>query len=207
VPEPATGSARLILELFPVNDPLELKLVRVCVFCGSTPGTDERYVKAAAELADVLAQAGVDIVYGGGGTGVMGALADAGLAAGAEVIGVIPRVLVDRELAHRGVTDLRLVADMHERKATMAALADAYVAMPGGIGTLEELFEIWTWGKLGLHSKRIGLLDVGGFYQPLLAFLDQVVHAGFLPAADRAALCVAATPRDLLDQLMAKERS
>ncbi|WP_460530536.1 LOG family protein [Flindersiella endophytica] len=177
------------------------------MFCGSTPGTDERYMKAATELAEVLAQSGMGIVYGGGNVGMMGAVADAGLAAGAEVIGVIPRILVDRELAHPGLTDLRLVADMHERKATMAALADAYIAMPGGIGTLEELFEIWTWGKLGIHSKRIGLLDVGGFYQPLLAFIDQVVEAGFLPPADRDALCVAATPRDLVDQLMAKERS
>jgi uncharacterized protein (TIGR00730 family) len=184
-----------------------LKLVRVCVFCGSTPGTDERYVKAAVELAEAVAQSGAGIVYGGAGVGMMGALANAGLAAGAEVIGVIPRILVDRELAHPGLTELRLVADMHERKATMAALADAYIAMPGGIGTLEELFEIWTWGKLGLHNKRIGLLDVGGFYQPLLAFLDQVVEAGFLPQADRAALCVAEKPRDLLDQLTAKERS
>jgi uncharacterized protein (TIGR00730 family) len=183
-----------------------LKLVRVCVFCGSTPGTDERFGKAAAELAEVLAQSGLGIVYGGGNVGLMGVVADAGLAAGAEVIGVIPRILVDRELAHPGLTDLRLVADMHERKATMAALADAYIALPGGIGTLEELFEIWTWGKLGIHSKRIGLLDVGGFYQPLLTFIDQVVEAGFLPAADRAALCVAATPLELVDQLMAKEQ-
>jgi uncharacterized protein (TIGR00730 family) len=180
--------------------------VRVCVFCGSTPGNDERYLKAAAELAEVLAQSGMGIVYGGGNVGMMGAVADAGLAAGAEVIGVIPRILVDRELAHPGLTDLRLVADMHERTATMAALADAYIAMPGGIGTLEELFEIWTWGKLGLHSKRIGLLDVGGFYEPLLTFLDQVVEAGFLPPADRDALRVAAEPRDLVDQL-AEEHS
>lgn len=162
-------------------------------------------MKAATELAGVLAESGASIVYGGGNVGLMGALADAGLAAGAEVIGVIPRVLVDRELAHSGITELRLVADMHERKATMAALADAYIALPGGIGTLEELFEIWTWGKLGLHSKSIGLLDVGGFYQPLLTFLDQVVEAGFLPPADRTALCVAATPRDLVDQLTVKE--
>jgi uncharacterized protein (TIGR00730 family) len=181
--------------------------VRVCVFCGSTPGTDERFVKAAVELAEVLASRSAGIVYGGAGVGMMGALADAGLAAGAEVVGVIPRFLVDKELAHRGLSDLRQVADMHERKAMMAGLSDCFIAMPGGIGTLEELFEIWTWGKIGLHTKRIGLLDVGGFYQPLLSFLDGLVEAGFLPPADRAALCVAAEPRDLVDQLLTKEPS
>lgn len=141
------------------------------------------------------------MVYGGGAVGLMGTLADAALAAGAEVVGVIPRGLMDRELGHRAVGDLRVVASMHERKALMAELSDAFVAAPGGIGTLEELVEVYTWLQLGLHDKPIGLLDAGGYWQPLVAWLDHAVEAGFLRQATRAALHVEADAGALLDRL------
>src|SRR5689334_13523463 len=133
---------------------------RVCVFCGSSPGARPAYAAAAAALARCLVTRGLGLVYGGGNVGLMGVLADAALAAGGEVIGVIPRALVDLEVAHTGLRDLRVVDSMHERKATMAELADAFVALPGGMGTLEELFEVWTWAQLGLHAKPCALLDV-----------------------------------------------
>ena len=174
----------------------------ICVYLGSREGHDPRFRAAAVTLGREIAERGLTLVYGGARVGLMGALADAALAAGGEVTGVIPHHLVDRELAHEGLTTLVRVADMHERKASMAAHADAFVALPGGIGTLEELFEIWTWQYLGLHDKPIGVLDVAGFYRPLLGFLDQAAESGFLDATTRARLVAAAEPAALLDRLM-----
>lgn len=174
----------------------------ICVYLGSREGHDPRFRDAAVTLGRAIAERGMTLVYGGARVGLMGALADAALAAGGEVIGVIPHHLVDRELAHDGLTKLVRVEDMHERKASMAAHADAFVALPGGIGTLEELFEIWTWQYLGLHDKPIGVLDVAGFYRPLLGFLDQAAECGFLDATTRARLAAAPEPGPLLDRLM-----
>jgi len=140
-------------------------------------------------------------VYGGASVGLMGVVADAVLAEGGEVIGVIPETLVDREIAHRRLTELRVVQTMHERKAGMAALADAFVALPGGLGTLEELFEIWTWGQIGLHAKPYGLLNTDGYYDPLIEFLDHAVREGFVREAQRSALVVCSDPDELLDRI------
>jgi uncharacterized protein (TIGR00730 family) len=176
---------------------------RLCVFCGSNPGHDPVYRALAREVGSVLAQKGIGIVYGGGRIGLMGALADAGLAAGGEVIGVIPQALLDREIGHQGVTELRVVGSMHERKALMADLADGFVALPGGIGTLEELFEMWTWAQLGLHQKPCGLIEVTGFFAPLLTFLDRLVVTGFVKPEHRAMLLEASSPEDLLARVLA----
>jgi uncharacterized protein (TIGR00730 family) len=142
------------------------------------------------------------VVYGGASVGLMGTIADTVLAEGGEVIGVIPGTLVEREIAHRRLTELRVVATMHERKAGMAALADAFVALPGGLGTLEELFEIWTWGQIGLHAKPYGLLNTDGYYDPLIEFLDHAVREGFVREGQRSSLVVAADPDELLDLLV-----
>jgi uncharacterized protein (TIGR00730 family) len=176
---------------------------RVCVYAGSNPGNDLIYAQAARELADLLAERGIGLVYGGGRVGLMGVLADTALAAGGEVIGVMPQALVDREIAHEGLTELRVVASMHERKALMAELSDAFVAVPGGIGTLEELIEIYTWSQLGIHAKPCGVLNVDGYYDHLAAFLDHAVAAGFLKAEHRAVLSVASEPSELLERLAA----
>ena len=154
--------------------------MRVCVFCGSSPGRSPEYAAAARRLGSLLARRGVGLVYGGGNVGLMGIVADAVLAEGGEVVGVIPRALVDRELAHRGLTDLRVVGSMHERKALMAALSDAFVALPGGFGTLDELVEIITWRQLELHAKPIGLLDAAGFWDPFAGLVEHLRTAGFL---------------------------
>jgi uncharacterized protein (TIGR00730 family) len=175
-----------------------VRITRVCVFCGSSPGRDPAFGALAVRLGEVLASEGLGLVYGGASVGVMGCLADAALAAGAEVIGVIPQALVDMEVAHGGLADLRVVASMHERKAVMADLADAFIALPGGLGTLDELAEVLTWAQLGLHSKPIGLLDVGGYFGPLLAYLDGAVGAGFLHPMHRAMLLVDADAQRLL---------
>lgn len=177
--------------------------MRVCVFCGSSPGAWENFSAAAVELGRHLAAAGLGLVYGGARVGLMGRLADSALAAGGEVVGVIPRALVDLEVAHDGLTELRVVASMHERKALMADLSDAFIALPGGLGTLDELFEILTWAQLGLHHKPIGLLDVGGYFGPLLAFLDGAVQARFLAPAHRRMLLVGENPAELLEQFSA----
>lgn len=159
---------------------------RVCVFCGSNTGSDPVYVQAARDLGNLFAREGIALVYGGGSVGLMGEVADAVLASGGEVIGVIPHALWAREVGHRGLTDLRIVDTMHERKAMMADLADAFIALPGGLGTLEEIFEIWTWAQLGLHTKPVGFLDVNGFYAPLMQFLDRAVRERFLREEHRA---------------------
>lgn len=170
----------------------------VCVFCGSSSGAGRRYVDAATSLGEHLARSGILVVYGGAHVGTMGVLADAALAAGGEVVGVIPEGMVEREIAHTGLTELHVVADMHERKALMAERADAFIALPGGAGTLEELFEVWTWAQLGLHAKPIGLLDIDGFYQPLRAMADHMVDEGFLRATHRDTLLFDTDPARLL---------
>ncbi len=176
---------------------------RICVFCGASPGNDPRHSEAARALGQAIAARGLELVYGGGSVGLMGMLADAALAGGARVTGVIPQVLQIRELAHRGLSDLRVVGSMHERKALMAELSDGFIALPGGMGTLEELSEVLTWAQLGLHQRPVGLLDAGGYYRPLIAFFDQAVAAGFLRPSHRALLQVADAPAPLLDRLAA----
>ncbi|HKN89895.1 MAG TPA: TIGR00730 family Rossman fold protein [Acidimicrobiia bacterium] len=176
---------------------------RVCVFCGSKHGVRPEYAEAARAMGTALAGAGIGLVYGGGRVGLMGVVADAVLAASGEVIGVIPDHMADREIAHYGLTDLRIVPTMHERKALMYELSDGFAALPGGLGTLEELFEITTWSQLGLHAKPTGLLDVEGFYGPLVAFLDRLVTEGFVSERHRRLLRVAADPATLLARLAA----
>jgi uncharacterized protein (TIGR00730 family) len=174
---------------------------RVCVFCGSSPGARPEYAAVARWLGATLARRGIGLVYGGASVGIMGTLADAVLAEGGEVIGVIPRSLVDREVAHGALTEQHVVDSMHQRKAMMAELADTFIALPGGLGTLEELFEIWTWGLLGLHAKPFGLLDVEGYFAPLIAFLDHGVVEGFIREPHRALVLVDTHPELLLDRL------
>ncbi|CAI0779665.1 LOG family protein yvdD [Serratia rubidaea] len=152
----------------------------ICVFCGASEGVNPDYADHARTLGHALATQGRRLIYGGGKKGLMGIVADAVLEAGGEVIGIIPERLVEAETAHRGLTKLEVVPDMHTRKARMAAQADAFIALPGGIGTLEELFEIWTWGQIGYHNKPVGLLDVNGFYRPLNHFLQHVADQGFM---------------------------
>ena len=175
-------------------------LSSVCVFCGSNTGSDPRYLQAAVDTGRTLAERGLRLVYGGAHVGMMGALADAAIGAGGEVTGVIPRQIVDLEVGHDGVTDLRVVGSMHERKALMADLADAFVALPGGIGTFEELFEVFTWAHLGLHRKPLGLLDVAGYYRPLEAMLDHAVDQRFLRPETRAMLVSAGSLDGLLER-------
>jgi uncharacterized protein (TIGR00730 family) len=176
---------------------------RLCVFCGSNAGHDPAYRAVAVELGQFLARRGIGIVYGGGRIGLMGAVADAALVAGGEVIGVIPQALMDREIGHAGLTELRVVGSMHERKASMADLVDGFVALPGGIGTLEELFEMWTWAQLGLHRKPCGLIEVTGFFAPLLTFLDRLVMTGFVRPEHRAMLLESSSPENLLARFLA----
>lgn len=171
---------------------------RICVFLGSNSGRRPEYKEAAVALGTALAQRGLGLVYGGSSVGLMGALADAALAAGGEVIGVIPQRLVDKEVAHRGLADLRVVDSMHQRKALMAELADGFVALPGGIGTLEELFEVWTWAQLGGHDKPCALMNVAGYFDRLLGFLDHAVEEGFLRPVHRNMVVVADEPQRLL---------
>lgn len=175
---------------------------RLCVFCGSQTGQRPLHGDMARQLGRLLAQRGLGLVYGGGHVGLMGLLADAALQAGGEVIGVIPQALVDKELAHGGLTALHVVASMHERKAVMADLADGFAALPGGYGTLDELFEILTWAQLGLHAKPIGLLNASGFFDPLLGWLERAVADGFVRPAHRELLHVADQPQRLLQLLL-----
>jgi len=173
----------------------------LCVYCGSSMGVSPAYADAARGLARAMVDANIALVYGGGNIGLMGVIADEVLQLGGEVTGVIPKALVDREVGHAGLTRLHVVKDMHERKALMAELSGGFVAMPGGIGTLEELFEVFTWSQLGFHDKPIGLLNVDGFYDGLLGFLRHVVDQGFLRAAQADLLVSADTPDALLAAL------
>jgi uncharacterized protein (TIGR00730 family) len=175
-------------------------MLRICVFAGSQDGARESYSIAAHELGAEIARRGYGLVYGGASCGLMGACADAALAGGGEVVGVLPRALTTREIAHSGLTELRIVGSLHERKAVMSALSDAVVAMPGGCGTMDELFEAITWAQLGLHEKPIGLLDVDGYFAPLFAFLEHMNAEGFVRPALR--LVHGRTPRELLDWLL-----
>jgi uncharacterized protein (TIGR00730 family) len=172
--------------------------MRIAVYLGSSPGRDPEFTVAAEQTGRALAQAGMGIVYGGASVGLMGALADGALAAGGEVIGVIPDGLFAVEVAHQGLTRLEIVRSMHERKARMAELADGFAGLPGGLGTLEELLEVLTWQQLRLHGKPIALLDVGGFWDGLLGLVDSLVDDGFVPAASRRCLQRAATPAELI---------
>ena len=174
---------------------------RICVYCGSSGRVDEAYRAAATRLGVVLAQAGIELVYGGGNVGLMGVLANACLNEGGRVIGVIPQALADRELAHTGLTELRIVSSMHERKALMADLSDAFVSLPGGYGTWEEFFEVVTWSQLGIQRKACGVLNVDGYYDPLLAMADKALSEGFIRPVHRDSLLSDADPERLLDRL------
>lgn len=174
---------------------------RLCVFCGANAGNGPRYRDAATLLGTALARAGIGLVYGGAGIGLMGAVADAARTAGGEVIGVIPQNLMEREVAHPHIKDLRVVGSMHERKALMAELSDGFIALPGGVGTLEELFEVWTWGHLGLHQKPCALLDVDGFYARLSGFLDHVDREGFLRQGVRDMLLIDEDAEKLISRM------
>jgi uncharacterized protein (TIGR00730 family) len=174
---------------------------RICVFCGASSGRLAAYAEAARALGAAAAARGIGVVYGGGRVGLMGALADGALAAGGDVVGVIPQSLVDRELAHGGLTELHVVGSLHERKAKMAELADAFAALPGGFGTLDELLEQLTWSQLGVHAKPVGLLDVEGYWRPLVALARHAVGEGFVREVDLAAIAIAEEPAALLDAL------
>ena len=170
----------------------------VCVFCGSSTGSNAAYTEAARSLGTTLAEANLRLVFGGGHVGLMGEISNAAIAAGGDVIGVIPKFLVERELAHEGLSDLRIVGSMHERKALMSDLSEAFIALPGGTGTLEEFFEVLTWAQLGEHKKPCGLLNVAGYYDPLLTVFDRMVEVGFLSESNRALLLVEGDPERLL---------
>ncbi len=172
--------------------------MRLCVFCGSKPGRNPAYRDTARAMGSLLAREGIGLVYGGASVGLMGEVADAARAAGGEVIGVIPQALVRRELAHKDLDDLRIVHSMHDRKALMAELSDGFIALPGGIGTLEEIFEVWSWAQLGQHAKPCGFLNVEGYYDRLIAFLGYQVAEGFLAEQDRAMIIVEREPQAIL---------
>jgi uncharacterized protein (TIGR00730 family) len=178
---------------------------RLAVFCGSNPGARPDYVQAARSLGKLLASRGIGVVYGGSNVGLMQALADAVLDELGDIIGVIPRMLVQREVANKALSDLRIVDSMHDRKALMAELADGFVALPGGIGTLEEFFEIWTWAQLGMHDKPCGLLNVAGYFDPLLEFLDRAVAEKFVREVHRKMVIVESDPATLLARFEAYE--
>jgi uncharacterized protein (TIGR00730 family) len=181
--------------------PGSLPWVRLCIFCGSSPGARPEYAEATVELAQLLAARGIGIVYGGASVGLMGLLADTAMEAGGEVVGVIPNALERKEIARRGLTELHIVGSMHERKALMAELSDGFIALPGGSGTLEELFEVFTWSQLGLHRKACALLNVAGYYDGLASFLDHAVDERFLRAEHRAMLLCERTPTAVVEAL------
>lgn len=184
----------------------EARPLSIVVYCGSRHGEGGRYTEAARRLGQAIGTRGMRLVYGGANVGLMGEVADAALAAGAKVLGVIPRALMAREVGHHGLTELRVVETMHQRKQLMAEAADAFIALPGGIGTLEELFEVWTWRQLGYHDQPIGLLNVEHYYDPLLAFLDRSVSEGFVAAEVRSLLQVDCEPERLLHTLQQAAR-
>lgn len=173
----------------------------ICVYCGSKAGTDPHYLQVASHMGQLMAEQGYGLVYGGGHVGLMGIIAEAVLAAGGRVIGVIPEAMVGRELAYKQVTHLEIVPSMHERKARMASLADAFIAMPGGYGTLEELFEIITWAQLGIHAKPIGILNVSGYFDALAAMIEHAVREGFIQADHRHFWTLRSDPEALLEAL------
>ncbi len=179
------------------------EIERICVFAGSSPGGRPEYVTAARALGRALADQRIGLVYGGAGVGLMGAVADAVLDRGGSVVGVMPRALVEREVAHSGLTELRVVGSMHERKAEMADLADAFVALPGGLGTLEEMFEVLTWAQLGHHAKPCGLLNVAGYYDRMLSMMDHAAEERFVAPEHRAMLLVDAEPGPLIERFRA----
>jgi uncharacterized protein (TIGR00730 family) len=174
---------------------------RICVFCGASSGNSPKYAKAAQDLGEALASAGLGLVFGAGGVGIMGAVSDAVLAAGGEAIGVIPQSLRDREYARTDLPDLRIVSTMHERKALMHELSAGFVVLPGGLGTFEEFFEVLTWAQLGLHRKPIVVLDIDGYYGPLVELLDHAESSGFMRAADRELVTVVETTSEVLETL------
>jgi uncharacterized protein (TIGR00730 family) len=174
----------------------------ICVYCGSRPGVDPVFAETARQVGEWIGSRGGQLVYGGGRNGLMGIVADATLAAGGRVVGVIPQALVEKEWAHTGCTELHIVDTMHERKRIMAEHADAFVALPGGIGTLEEFFEVWTWRQLGYHAKPVGLLDLGGYYKDLLVFLSSAVKSGFMSDWQMDLIHVGTEPLELLPQLV-----
>lgn len=184
---------------------MPVALRRVCVFCGSSPGHGPSFLDSADRLGRAIARRGWEIVYGGAHVGLMGRVADAALAEGGRVIGVIPRSMVEREIAHTGLSELHVVTSMHERKAMMEQLSDGFVALPGGMGTFEEICEIFTWGQLGLHTKPCALMNVGGYYDPFLQMLDQAVSAGFLRPAYRDMVLVDDDPDRLLSRFASYE--
>jgi uncharacterized protein (TIGR00730 family) len=173
---------------------------RLAIFCGSNPGARPEYKAVTRLFGNALCERGIEVVYGGSSVGLMAVLADTMLEAGGGITGVIPRMLVDREVANTALSDLRIVESMHERKSLMAELADGFVALPGGIGTLEEFFEIWTWAQLGMHEKPCGLLNVAGYFDPLLSFLDRAVNEGFVRQVHREMVIVESDPEALIDK-------
>ncbi len=179
--------------------------MNICVFTGSSSGRNDSYKQAAEQLGTELARREIGLVYGGASVGLMGVVADAALNNGGKVIGVLPQSLADLEIAHQQLTELRIVTSMHERKAQMADLSDAFIALPGGIGTLEETFEVWTWSQLGIHNKPIGLLNVAGFYNGLESFLDHLVAEAFVKPVHRRILLSDSEPESLVDKLIAAE--
>jgi uncharacterized protein (TIGR00730 family) len=177
--------------------------MKICIFCGSSSGLDAAYADGAAEAARSIARNGFTLVYGGGRVGLMGIVADAAIGAGGEVIGVMPRALVEREIAHRGLRQLHVVETMHERKTTMSALSDAFLALPGGAGTLEEIFEQWTWGQLGIHGKPCGFLNIKGYFGPIRMMVEKMVSEGFLLREHAGMLAFS----DSIEELLAGFRS
>ncbi len=177
-----------------------MELKAICVYCGSSEGRNPEYAKAAERLGRLLAERGITLVYGGANVGLMRILADAAMAGGGKAVGVMPKALVEKEKAHGNLTRLHVVASMHERKALMAELSDGFIALPGGAGTMDELFEVWTWAQLGFHRKPCGLLNIASYYDPLAAFLDHSVTEGFVKDLHRDMLVMADTPEAMLDR-------
>ena len=174
---------------------------RICVYCGSSYGKLPAYTEAAKALGKALTDRGIGLVYGGASVGIMGVVADAVLESGGEVVGVIPQAIADKEIAHTGLTELKVVPNMHERKAMMADYSDGFIALPGGLGTMEELFEVWTWAQLGFHDKPCGLLNVAGYYDHLNAFISHAVDQEYVKAAHQEALLVSTEPNGLIEQM------
>lgn len=182
------------------------KFSRLCVFCGSSKGAKQEYLDSARELATVLSQSNIELVYGGAVVGMMGALADSMLAHGGRVVGVMPKFILEKEIAHEDITELHIVNSMHERKALMAELSQGFIMLPGGIGSVEEFFEIVTWSQLGIHAKPFGILNVGGYYDLMLKFIDHMVKEGFLNSVYRDNIIVEKTPTKLLESMSNYQR-